>query len=234
MIMPQQLPLPFSFNPELGFEQFHPGLNAEPVAHLKQTAAGTGEHLVFLWGEAETGKTHLLNACCRAATQRARSVSYLPLELFREYGPDVLDGLEHQDLVCLDDLDRVVGDEAWETGLFVLFNRLREAQRDLVVAARAPAARLDIRLPDLKTRFGWGLTLRLHALRDEDKLAVLELEARALGLELPPQVGRFLLAHYPRDLPALRRLLEQLDHATLAAKRRLTVPFLKTILGETI
>jgi DnaA family protein len=231
--MPQQLPLPFSFNPELGFEQFHPGANAEPVSHLWKTAAGTGEHLVFLWGEFGTGKTHLLNACCRAASQQGRGVSYLPLELFRDYGPEVLDGLEHQDLVCLDDLDRVTGDAAWETGLFVLFNRLREANRDLIVAADAPPARLDIKLPDLKTRFGWGLTLRLHALTDADKLAVLELHARSLGLELPPQVARFLLAHCHRDLPALRHLLEQLDHATLAARRRLTVPFLKTFLGET-
>lgn len=231
--MPQQLPLPFSFNPELGFEQFHPGINAEPVSHLRKTAAGTGEHLVFLWGETGTGKTHLLNACCRAASQQGRGVSYLPLELFRDYGPEVLDGLEHQDLVCLDDLDWVIGNDAWESGLFVLFNRLREAHHDLIVAADTPPAQLAIRLPDLKTRFGWGLTLRLHALTDADKLAVLELHARSLGLELPPQVAHFLLAHYPRDLPALKLLLEQLDQATLAARRRLTVPFLKTFLGET-
>jgi DnaA family protein len=231
--MPQQLPLPFSFNPELGFEQFHPGANAEPVRHLQRTAAGAGEHLIFLWGEAGAGKTHLLNACCRAASQLRRSVSYLPLELFLDYGPEMLEGLEYQDLVCLDDLDRIAGNEAWESALFAFFNQLRELNRDLIVAAAAPPSRLSIRLPDLKTRFGWGLTLRLQPLADEDKLAALELYAHSLGLDLPPQVGRFLLAHYPRDLPALRRLLDQLDHATLAAKRRLTVPFIKAFLGET-
>lgn len=231
--MPQQLSLPFSFNPELGFEQYYPGVNAEPVSHLQRTAAGAGEHLIFLWGSSGTGKTHLLNACCRAASHCGRSVSHLPLELFGEYGPEVLEGLEHQELVCLDNLDRVVGDEAWEAGLFVLFNRLRESGHDLVVTADAPPARLPIELPDLKTRFGWGLTLRLQTLGDTDKLGVLGLHARALGLDLPPQVGRFLLAHCNRDLSALRNLLERLDHASLAAKRRLTVPFLKTFLGET-
>lgn len=231
--MPEQLPLPFTFNPEMGFEQFHPGANAEPIRHLQRTAAGTGEPLIFLWGEPGTGKTHLLNACCRMACQLKRSASYLPLAVLGEHGPDMLEGLEYQDLVCIDELDQVVGDEAWESALFVLFNRLRELNRDLIVAAETPPAQLPIHLPDLKSRFSWGLTLRLHPLSDEDTLAVLELYARSLGLDLSPQVGRFLLVHYRRDLPALKWLLDQLDHATLAAKCKLTVPFIKSFLGET-
>ncbi len=230
--MPEQLPLPFTFNPELGFEQFHPGANAEPVRHLRLAAAGAGEHLIFLWGEAGTGKSHLLNACCRFACQLKRSVSYLPLGVLRDFGPEMLEGLEHMDLVCLDDLERVAGDESWEAALFVLFNRLRELDRDLIAAAAVPPAQLPILLPDLKTRFGWGLTLRLQALRDEDKLAVLELYAHSLGLELPPQVGRFLLARHRRDPAALRDLMDRLDQATLAAQRKLTIPFVKSFLGE--
>jgi len=65
---------------------------------------------------------------------------------------------------------------------------------------------------------------------DEDKRVALEFYARGLGLDMPPQVGRYLLVRYRRDLPALRGLLHELDHATLAAKRRLTIPFLKTYL----
>ena len=229
--MPEQLPLPFTFNPELGFEQFHPGANAEQVIHLRRAAAGAGERLIFLWGEPGSGKTHLLNACCRAACQLKRSVSYLPLGAVRDFGPELLEGLEHMDLVCLDDLERVAGDAPWEAALFVLFNRLRELGRDLIAAAALPSAQLPIRLPDLKTRFGWGLTLKLQALGDEDKLAVLELYAHSLGLELPPQVGRFILARHRRDPQGLRELVDRLDQATLAAQRKLTIPFVKTLLG---
>lgn len=232
--MPEQLPLPFAFNPELGFKEFHAGANAEVVGHLEKFASGAGERLIFLWGEAGAGKSHLLNACCRRACGLRRSISYLPLDLFRGYGPEPLDGLEYQDLVCLDDVDRVAGDTVWEQGLFTLFNRLREANHSLILSAKSPPAELPIRLPDLKTRLGWGLTLRLHALSDEDKRVALEFYARGLGLDLPPQVGRYLLARYRRDLPALRRLLHELDHATLAAKRRLTIPFLKTYLEHSL
>ncbi|HYE37454.1 DnaA regulatory inactivator Hda [Methylocaldum sp.] len=231
--MAEQLPLRFAFNPELGFQQYHSGANTEIVAHLKHAAGGYGDPLIFLWGESGTGKSHLLNACCREACQSDLSVSYLPLTSLREYGPAVLDGLEHQDIVCLDDVDSIAGDDVWEQALFSLFNRLRELGNRLIVAAQAPPGELPIRLPDLKTRLGWGLTLRLQPLNDEDKLIVLGSYARSLGLDLPPQVGRFLLSHYRRDLSSLRRLLDELDHATLAAKRKLTIPFLKSHLEET-
>jgi DnaA family protein len=231
--MAEQLPLRFGFNPELGFQQYHSGANSEIVAHLRHAASGHGDTLIFLWGETGTGKSHLLNACCQEACQGDLSVSYLPLANLRQYGPSVLDGLEHLGLVCLDDVHAIAGDDSWELALFNLFNCLRELGNRLIVTAPVPPAELSIRLPDLKTRLGWGLTLRLQALNDDDKLIALGSYARSLGLDLPPQVGRFLLSHYRRDLSSLRRLLDDLDHATLAAKRKLTIPFLKNFLGET-
>ena len=52
-------------------------------------------------------------------------------------------------------------------------------------------------------------------------------------MALPPTIGPFLLAHHRRDLASLRRLLEDLDRATLAAKRKLTLPFVKHFLERT-
>lgn len=231
--MLQQLPLPLAFNPEHGFEEFHPGGNVEVVEHLRHCALGLGETLIFLWGEAGLGKTHLLHACCREAHRNGQTVSYLPLQTLREHGAETLEGLEYQQLVCLDDVEAIVADAEWEHGLFRLFNRLRDNGHRLIVAARTPPAELAIELADLKTRLCWGLTLLLRPLSDDDKLAALSLRARTLGLELSPQVGRFLLSNRQRDLPGLMQLLDQLDHATLAAKRKLTIPFLKTFLGAT-
>jgi DnaA family protein len=230
--LPQQLPLRFAFIAEHDFEEFHPGGNAETVSHLRRCAEGAGEALIFLWGAEGQGKTHLLHACCRKAHQSGQAVSYVPLQALRDYGESVLDDLEHQHLICLDDLHCLAGVEAWEHAIFRLFNRVREMNHRLIISARIPPAELPIRLPDLKTRLGWGLTLMLRPLSDEDKLAALSLHAQTLGWELPLQVGRFLLSHHRRDLAGLCCLLEELDHATLAAKRKLTIPFLKTYLGK--
>ena len=230
--MNRQLPLPFFFAPEHGFDEYYAGGNAEAVEHLRRAAQGQAEPLIFLWGEAGLGKTHLLHACCREAHRAGLHVSYLPLRLVRDFGGGILDGLEDQDLVCLDDLDAVAGEPAWEQALFDLFNRLRDAGHGLVVTAQAPPDRVPVQLPDLQTRLAWGLTLMLRPLADADKLAALSLRAKQLGLDVPPAVGRFLLSNYRRDLPGLLELIGQLDSATLAAKRKLTIPFLKTFLEK--
>lgn len=230
--MPEQLALPFEFKPAFGFEHFHAGNNREPVAHLRAAALGRGERLIVLWGDAGSGKTHLLNACCQSAFNSGRRIHYLPLAEVRDLGPELLDGADHADLVCLDDIDRVAGDRAWEAGLFELFNRLRDADGQLILSAALPPGTWPIDLPDLASRFAWGLTLRLNPLDDADKLVALTRYATSLGMELPPAAGRYLLAHCRRDLSILRRTLDRLDGASLAAQRRLSVPFIKRVLGE--
>ncbi len=230
--MIRQLPLPLALNPEHDFEEYHPGGNAEAVDHLRRAARGQGEPFIYLWGRTGLGKTHLLHACCRGAHRAGLAVSFVPLRALQEYGGAVLDGLEEQALVCLDDLDAVAGDEHWESALFDLFNHLRDAGRGFIVSAQVPPGELSLVLPDIKTRLAWGLTLMLREFSDADKIAALTLRARLRGLQLPPPVGRFLLSNCRRDLPGLMDLLDQLDRATLAAKRKLTIPFLKSFLAE--
>jgi DnaA family protein len=232
--MPEQIPLPLGLPPRTSFEHFWPGCNAEAVGHLQSIAKAGGEHYLYLWGAEGQGKSHLLQATCQLAYQMGHPVSYLPMRQLCVLGPGVFDGLETQDLVCIDDVDAIVGDIESEQSLFSLFNQLRERNGRLVISASVPPRRLQTRLADLGSRLTWGLVLRLHTLNDEDTIAAIDLYARRLGLELSPQVSHFLFAHCRRDFTSLRDLLERLDHATLAAKRRLTVPFLKSLLEELV
>ncbi len=232
--MVRQIPLPLAFNPEHDFEEYHPGGNAEAVEHLRRAALGQGEPFIYLWGPAGLGKTHLLHACCRDAHRAGLAVSFVPLRALQEYGGEVLDGLEGQYLVCLDDLEAVAGNASWEQALFDVFNLLRDAGHGFIISAQAPPGDVPVALPDLKTRFAWGLTLMLRELSDADKIAALTLRARLRGLDLTPPVGRFLLSNCRRDLPGLMELLEQLDRATLAAKRKLSIPFLKSFMDQNL
>ncbi|HKJ77017.1 MAG TPA: DnaA/Hda family protein, partial [Gammaproteobacteria bacterium] len=82
-------------------------------------------------------------------------------------------------------------------------------------------------LPDLVSRLGWGLIFHVRPLSDEQMIDALQLRARQRGLDLPADVARYLLRHYRRDMTSLASLLERLDHASLVAQRRLTIPFVK-------
>ena len=231
--MAQQLPLPLGFNPEQGFGQFWPGPNGELIEHLRRISAEPGEDLLFLWGDAGSGKTHLLNACCSRAAEAGGLAACLPLSLLLEYGPDALEGLEAYRFIGMDDVDRIAGHPAAELALFHLFNRARDRGQTMAMTASLPPAQLPITLPDLASRLTWGLILRVRPLSGDDTLHALSLKARDLGLELPPAVGRYLMNRAPRDLPAQLALLGRLDRASLAAQRKLTIPFVKSLLGTT-
>jgi DnaA family protein len=68
-------------------------------------------------------------------------------------------------------------------------------------------------------------------LDDEQLLAALQLRAKQRGLILHDEVGVFLIRRCVRSMPDLYDLLDQLDRASLAEQRRLTIPFIKKVLN---
>ncbi len=230
--MAEQIPIQFDLKVEQSFSSFYIACHQEVIAHLKETASGNGDQQIYIWGTEGLGKTHLLQACCQQAYQLQRTAFFLSLHTSQLPSPDILHGLEAFDLVCLDDIECCAGDEAWELALFNFYNLSRDSDQQLIISAHCPPNFLPLELPDLKTRMSWGLTLKLQDLSDAERIAALTCKAKYLGFEISPSVGRFLNKHYARDLPALWRLLPTLEKATLVAKRKLTLPFIKQILAD--
>lgn len=230
--MAQQLPLHFEFRANQTFNDFFPGSNQEIVTHLQQCVAGLGEQQIFLWGNSGQGKSHLLQACCHQAQKQNLSSFYFDLPNTQLPDTSILNGLDEYDVVCFDNIERIAGNAAWELAFFNFFNRHRERGHKLLISASSAPNDLGVQLPDLKTRLNWGLTLKIQPLTDSDRIEALIFKANQMGFEIAPQAGRFLLTHYARDLASLWALLEKLDKASLAAKRKLTIPFLKQILDQ--
>lgn len=227
----RQLPLGIRLRDAATFANFVAGANAEVLRHLRardKEATGRG---IYLWGAQGAGKTHLLQAVCHAGSANGETVAYIPLSEVGTLDPACLEGLETMHGVCLDDVHAIAGSAAWEAAVFHLYNRVVSAGGRLVVSASRAPAHLGIVMPDLATRLGWGLALRLEVLTDEEKSAALQQRGAQRGLELGPQVADYLLRHCSRDMTDLFQLLDELDHASLAAQRRLTVPFVKSTLG---
>jgi DnaA family protein len=227
-----QLALDMRLAPGTSFASYFVGANGEAVDAVRALAEARGESFLFLYGSRGLGKSHLLQAACRLAADMGEPVAYLPLVEAVQWSPTVVDGLESMALVALDDLDAVVASAEWQEALFHLFNRLRSAGQRLLVAAERRPADLGLALNDLVSRLQWGLVLRLQDHDDAQKAAGLHFHARLRGLELPAETVRYLLVHYPRELPSLFRLLDRLDQASLMAQRRLTVPFVRQILQQ--
>jgi DnaA family protein len=224
----EQLPLPLIRHAEWTFESFYEGPNRETVAHLKSFAKGSKTHpFIVLMGGKGQGKSHLLNAVSEESHSHQERSLVLPLEELKSSGPQILDDLDHLDCLCLDDIDQVFGERAWDLALMMLLQERQRHGKPFLVSLSQSLGDSKECLPDLSSRLTGGLTLSLKSLGDEDLLSVLIDRARRLGMELTPAVGRYLVTHAPRNLDALIPLMERLDKASLASQRRLTIPFIK-------
>jgi DnaA family protein len=226
-----QLALPLKLQDHAVFESFWPAGNEALVAFLSAIATTGDGPGGWLWGAAASGKTHLLQAVCETPGDRA---VFLPLRDFVDVGPAILEGLASRQFICLDDVDVVAGDADWELGLFNLYNQVSDADGVLVVSAIATPRACNFSLADLASRFSRLPAFHVHALDEDELISALQLRARHRGLDLPLETASFLLTRMKRDMASLYAMLDKLDTAALKAKRRLTVPFVKEVLEQTV
>ncbi len=226
-----QLPLALRFPPDQHFDTFVVAPDGA-LAQLRALAQGQGDAVsVYIAGTAATGKSHLLLATCAAAEAAGRRTAYLPLAAAAGRLRDALEAFEHADLVALDGLEAIAGQREDEVALFDAHNRARDAGRSLLYAARAMPDGLDLVLPDLRSRLSQCARIALEPLDDDGRADVLRLRAQRRGLQLDEAAIEWLLRRVDRDLVSLTALLDRLDRESLAAQRRLTVPFLRSVLG---
>lgn len=225
----RQLPLGVRIADRAVFESFLPARNLEAVEHLRTLADGSAAGAAWLCGPSGSGKTHLLQAVCARADRRAPA-GYFPLAELAQLGAAALDGLTQLDCVCIDDMERVIGEPEWERALFGLCRGIEEHGGRLVAAAAAPPALLAWSLPDLGSRLAASAVFQLRVLDESEQQQALQLRARLRGFELPQETARWLQRRFPRDMRTLYNLLDTLDEAALIAQRRLTVPFIRSVL----
>lgn len=223
-----QLALPLQLRDHAVFESFWSAGNDTLVAYLTELGDTGNSPGCWIWGASATGKTHLLQAVCDRTGDRS---VYLPLARFKEAGPEVLDGLENRQFICLDDIDTTAGVPEWEHSLFELCNQALDTGGILIISASATPRECRFELKDLESRFTRLPPFHVQPLADSDRVSALQLRARLRGLDLPQETANYLLARRNRDMASLYALLDRLDLEALKARRRLTIPFVKTVLA---
>ncbi len=231
--MMQQLLLDLAPPPAPTLDNFVPGRNGAALEALRAIArGGRAERFVYLWGEAGSGRSHLLRALARAGS--ASPAVYLCAA--------VHGGIAGNKLIAIDDVQDLPPADQIE--LFDLYNRVRAAAGRaadaaataaaasggaLVAGGNAAPARLALR-DDLRSRLAWGLAFQLHPLSEAEKTAALRAHARARALELPEELITYLLKHAPRDMASLIGILDALDRYSLEQKRQVTLPLVRDAL----
>ena len=229
----QQLPLGVRLRERATFDIFVVSPpNLEAVSRVRALTRSGG--VVWLWGAEGSGRSHLLQAVCAVAPAGVRA-GYLPFAELSAAGVPpaaAIDGAGALDVLCLDDLDRALGDRDFEVALFGVYRAIDERRGGIVVSASAPPTSQTWALADIGSRFGAGEVFQLRSLDEAGQAEALQRRAASRGLELPEETLRWLLRRFPRDMTRLGGLLDRLDEASLREQRRITVPFVRTILGD--
>ena len=230
--MSGQLTLGLSLPEDSTFDNFYPGRNLELVNLLRTVAGGRGDQYVYFWGAPSSGRTHLLHASCHLAHSLGLGAIYLPLnDVVKQGNVGVFEDLESLNLVCLDDIQAIAGKREWEEAFFHFYNRIHDSGRRFIISGDHKPVNLGMGLNDVISRLSWGLVFNLEALNDDERLQAMSLRAQTRGLDMPENVAAFLLKHCQRDMSSLFKILETLDEESLAAQRKLTIPFVKQALN---
>ena len=233
--MKRQLALNVALSDSASFANFLRAPNHEAVDRLQRNLAAleTGgsalDPVIFIAGTKGTGKSHLLQATCMAARVRDGQVFYVTLSDHAVLAPSLLDLVGPPRVVCLDDVDAIAGEAAWERAVLTLWERMRSVGGMLVAGARAVPGRIPYGLADLASRLGAGPVYSLAPLNDAEKHEAIRLRAANRGFALADDVVHYIINRYPRDLHSLFGLLDRLDAQSLASQRRITIPFLREL-----
>ena len=199
-------------------DNFVVGRNLELLSALRHALAGSSERCFYVWGETGSGKSHLLQACVRAAQDMQQNAIYAHGSVPQSAAVAAVDNVEQLD-------------EAAQIALFNLYNQMRDSGGMLLVSGKESPLHLKLR-DDLRTRLGWGLVYQVHVLSDEEKAQALVQHAHSRGFVLPSEVTQYLLRHGRRDLPSLMAVLDALDVHSLSLHRAPSVPLLKEVMQQ--
>jgi DnaA family protein len=216
----KQLVLDIRSDAPPSFDNFVAGTNQPALDALADPATGH----VYLWGEAGSGKSHLLQAVCAAARDAGRTAHFRRAADIDADLPDDADAL-----LAVDDIPAL--GEAAQITLFNAFNRSARRGQRLVLSGTCAPLGLTLR-EDLRTRVGQCLVFHLQPLDDLARSAILTSQAQRRGLRLENEVVGYLLRYGRRDLPSLLATLDALDQASLEHKRPITLPLLRELLQQ--
>ncbi len=227
----QQYSLDVALRSFATFDTFVNSNENELLLLLKDLTKLTHEpRQIFIWGASQTGKTHLLQSVCNLTINTNQKAFYVSFKDLVDIDSNILKDLHQLDIVCLDDVDIILGKKEWDLALFQLINELRISNKSLVMTAIFNPNNAQLSLPDLASRLIWGPVYKLNHLTDQEKETALQLHAKARGFEISSEVCSYLLKRYPRELTKLVQLLDQLDQQSLVQQRKITVPFVKSVL----
>ncbi|PID88279.1 MAG: chromosomal replication initiator protein DnaA [Bacteroidia bacterium] len=221
-----------NLNDKYSFDNFVEGpCNKVAASAGKLIAAKPGDNPynpIFIFGKTGMGKTHLAQAIGIAAKENfgeEKVVLYVAARNFemqftnaarQNERNDFLHFYQMIDILILDDVHEFANKPGTQDTFFHIFNHLHQSGKQLILTSDRFPSELKTLEDRLVSRFKWGLTAELQAPDFEMRMAILHKQAEAAGVEIPPNIMRYIAENITNNVRELEgALVSLLAEATL-------------------
>lgn len=123
---------------------------------------------IFIYASKNTGKTYLLQALSNYYSEKNLSSLYIPLKEVKKYDTSIIEGISQMDVVLMDGLDEIIGDDKWEISIFNLINESIPSGCRLIFSMSIDKKINKFNLPDLDSRIRKLHSKELHPVQDQN------------------------------------------------------------------
>ena len=223
----EQLTFPWSKPNNSSFDDFYfEKNNLSILEDLK-----SGDDLV-IYGLSKVGKSFLLQSLCNYFSKSNKSSLYLPLKELNNYKTGLLDDLEKLDLVCIDDLQLIAGDNKWETAIFNLINNCLISNCRIVYCSNKNPSLISFELDDLFSRIQKINRMEVHPVKSDNLIEAVRFFADLRSINIGDKEMTYLINHSKRNMGDLVTHINQLDKLSMQLKRKITIPLIKKVIGN--
>ena len=173
-------------------------------------------NIAYIYSETGAGKSHLASIWQKLS--KAQKVSAEFLLTVRNFKDNNF---------IIDDIEQFF---EHEQALFNLFNHILDTKNFLLITASQPPSKLNIKLPDLRSRITSAFAVKLDTPDDRMIESIITKYFSDMQITLSANVIKFLVTRINRSYAEISTTLKALDKISLSEKRKISIPFIKEVL----
>ena len=222
---PKQLTFPWNKSNKSKFDNFY-----FETSNIKVKDSLLGPEDIFLYGLKQTGKTFLLQSLCNYYFKEGKTSLFIPLKEVMDLGSQITESLESLDLICIDDVDLIAGDDSWEIAIFNLINECLLSNCRLVFCSSSNPSNINFELKDLMSRIKKINHIELSPVKASNLTNAIKFIVNARSINLGEREINYLITYSERSIANLVNIIKKLDDLSMELKRKISIPLIKEVI----
>jgi chromosomal replication initiator protein len=193
---------------------------------------------LFLFGERNLGKTHLLLSIGNLAAEKGIRALYIKGDDFCDKIGDgesiqsqqTLKKLMDVDFFLLDDVEVLTSSIPAQEKLYHVYNTVIEKRGKVAFASNFSPDNIKSAESYLTSRFQWGMLAEIKPIDDNTTAKIIHKLAKDIDLSLSENIISFLLSRISRDFISIQNAITDLNQESYAQKKKVTLPLVKKVL----